>query len=118
MNTSSWEPIFKNVENGFCIYQLKRDPPLAQAMYLGSKGLAQFGINLSKTDFEMVYAESLDKSKASEDILGHLFRRFNLDIPDDYRGHSLSVGDIIGLKTGGNVKFFMVESIGFAEYHF
>lgn len=46
-----------------------------------------------------------------EGLLEWVFRKFNVDLPEDFRGHSLSVGDVI--KVGD--RYFKVESVGFKE---
>ena len=41
--------------------------------------------------------------------------QFNINRPEDFRGHSLSVSDIVALKVGGVVSCHYVDSIGFKE---
>ena len=41
--------------------------------------------------------------------------QFNTARPEDFRGHSLSVSDIVALKVGGVVSCHYVDSIGFKE---
>ena len=44
-----------------------------------------------------------------------MFVRFNFNHPADFRGHSLSVSDIVALNTGGEVSCHYVDSVGFVE---
>jgi len=49
----------------------------------------------------------------------HQHRRalvFNLSRPQDFEGHSLSVGDVIALKRNGEVSVHYVDSIGFSAH--
>ena len=48
-------------------------------------------------------------------MLESLYTKFNIDHPEDFTGHSLSVSDIVALKTGGVVSCHYVDSVGFAE---
>lgn len=48
-------------------------------------------------------------------VLEDLYARFNLDRPDDFRGHSLSVSDVIVLKQGGQVGSYYTDSFGFEK---
>jgi len=48
-------------------------------------------------------------------MLEGLYTKFNVDQPEDFRGHSLSVSDIVALKTDDVVSFHYVDSIGFRE---
>ena len=53
----------------------------------------------------------------AEDIssLDMIYQRFNVDHPADFKGHSLSVSDIVALKQNGVVSCHYVDSIGFRE---
>ncbi len=53
--------------------------------------------NFSLDDYKEVYSGSLLKNKYDENNLEELFNIFNLDRPDDFTGHSLSVSDIVEL---------------------
>ena len=44
-----------------------------------------------------------------------LYTRFNIDHPEDFRGHSMSVNDIVALKVVGEVSFHYVDSVGFQK---
>ena len=44
-----------------------------------------------------------------------LYQTFNIDHPEDFRGHSLSVSDIVALKEQGVVSYHYVDSIGYTE---
>lgn len=48
-------------------------------------------------------------------MLEGLYTKFNVERPEDFRGHSLSVSDIVALKTDAVVSFHYVDSIGFQE---
>lgn len=47
--------------------------------------------------------------------LDDIFERFNIDRPEDFRGHSLSVSDIVVLNEGGKVTAHFVDSISFEQ---
>ena len=44
-----------------------------------------------------------------------LYVKFNIDHPNDFRGHSMSVSDIVALKVAGEVSFHYVDSVGFQK---
>ena len=48
-------------------------------------------------------------------MLEDLYTKFNIQHPEDFRGHSLSVSDIVALKQNGVVSCHYVDSFGFAE---
>ena len=43
------------------------------------------------------------------------YHMLNTDHPEDFRGHSLSVSDIVALKEQGVVSYHYVDSIGYTE---
>ncbi len=54
----------------------------------------------SKDDYKLVYEGELNDEIASQDtdwILEKLFSIFNIGRPEDFKGHSLSVNDIVVL---------------------
>ena len=52
--------------------------------YLESKG-----IDVARENYDLVYIAPLEDGTSLEDI----YTKFNIDHPDDFRGHSLSVSD-------------------------
>ena len=49
------------------------------------------------------------------ETLEDIYRRFNIDHPEDFRGHSLSVSDVVVLHENGADTTYYVDSIGFRE---
>jgi hypothetical protein len=47
--------------------------------------------------------------------LDAIFEKFNIDQPEDFRGYSLSVSDVIVIKHSDLVKAYYVDAIGFKE---
>lgn len=57
-------------------------------------------IDYDKDDYKNVYEGELNEEIAKEDktwILERIFTIFNISRPDDFKGHSLSTGDIVVL---------------------
>lgn len=63
--------------------------------------------------YDLLYSGEVTCGKDWSDgqVLERLFRIFNFDHPADYKGHSLSISDIICLD---GVKFYYCEPVGFA----
>ena len=55
------------------------------------------------------------KERRINQLLEDIFEAFNMDKPDDFKGHSLSVSDVIALKTKDGIRFYFTDSIGFKE---
>lgn len=49
------------------------------------------------------------------ETLEDIYTRFNIDHPEDFKGHSLSVSDVVVLHEKGSDTAYYVDSIGFKE---
>lgn len=67
--------------------------------------------------YELVYSASLSSADVRDQaaILESLYARFNLDRPEDFHGHSLSVSDVIALKQNGRLTCYYTDSFGFQK---
>ena len=97
----------------FKILQLKRE--FTDYMFMGYEYAKSHGFSLSH--YEEVYDDQMpyDGNSAFCDLdsfLESIFVMFNMDRPDDFKGHSLSVSDLIELEDGS---VFYVERFGFEK---
>lgn len=53
--------------------------------------------------YEVVYHGSISVYEDVDRQLEDLYVKFNIDHPNDFRGHSMSVSDIVALKVAGEV---------------
>lgn len=102
-------------DDKYLIYQLKNVPEARDIRYHPLDFLRHFNINTDKindTIYECVYSGVLNKGVSLEDI----FYRFNCDIPDDFKGHSLSVSDVIVIQPAkGKATAYYCDSFSFVE---
>jgi DNA repair protein RadC len=64
----------------------------------------------------MVYTAPLtDFNGNQSQTLNRLYEKFNINHPTDFKGHSLSVSDMVALKVNGKLSFHYVDSFGFTE---
>ena len=100
--------------DGYAIYQLSSKPenhPLRFA------GLSELNEPVQKDHYDLVYTGFLNKGIPADPnpLLERLYERFNLNRPEDFHGHSLSVSDVIVLKRGNEIRSFYTDSFGFQE---
>ena len=95
----------------FLIYQLKEDAPNE----LRFANLREIGGNPDKENYVAVYMGLTEKITDPIETLDKLYNDFNLNLPKDFKGHSMSVSDVVALKIDGEVTFHFVDSIGFKE---
>lgn len=99
----------------YAIYQLKRDDATADWRFMNSEYLQKKGIEPQYENYELVYTGALTKDGSQVEKLEDLYRVFNIEHPQDFTGHSLSVSDIVALKQAGVVSYHYVDSIGYKE---
>lgn len=95
----------------FGIYQIKDDSPGENYAFMNMRFIESHGMQIKKEDYKLVYVGDLSGNMSLEDI----FERFNIDRPEDFRGHSLSVSDIVVLNDGEKVTAHFVDSISFEQ---
>lgn len=103
--------------DGFAIYQLKQTEETLDLRFEPLVRLQLNGMTIDRANYECVYTAPLpaDAPKAPHDSLNALYEQFNMDCPADFRGHSLSVSDVVALKQGGQLTCHYVDRWGFAE---
>ena len=95
----------------FGIYQIRDDSPGENYAFMNMSFIESHGMKIKKEDYKLVYVGELSGNMSLDDI----FERFNIDRPEDFRGHSLSVSDIIVLNDGKKVTAHFVDSISFEQ---
>ena len=102
-----------NTADSFIIYQLRDNDNTAQLRFKNAEYLEKKGLSIEKGNYAAVYAGNLDRRGDTQDRLDALYETFNIRRPEDFRGHSLSVSDIVALKQNGVVSCHYVDSQGF-----
>ena len=105
------------------IYQLKHNPELDHLRFEGTESLKRMGITKNNFDaikpenYELIYVGELSElqEQTQGETLEVIYEKFNIDHPEDYRGHSLSVSDIVVLHQNGENSAHFVDSFGFTR---
>lgn len=105
------------------IYQLKPNPELDSLRFEGTESLKRMGITKDNFDaikpenYTLLYVGELSELQKETQgaTLEAIFEKFNLDHPEDFRGHSLSVSDIVVLHQNGQNTAHFVDSFGYTE---
>ena len=94
----------------FSIYQVPAGPEGRDFRYRSYEELQAAGLAVDRKNYALVYTAPLDKKTTLEDI----YRTFNADDrPAGFRGHSLSVSDVVVVNRGGKEEAHYCDSIGF-----
>ena len=101
-----------SVEHGrYVIYQINEEAVKDNYMFMGFELVKSRGIEVRGEDYSLVYGGRLSGNAT----LGMLYDKFNIDHPEGFRGHSLSVSDVVVMNRGGKVRAYYVDSIGYTE---
>ena len=95
----------------FSIYQIKGGDETRDFRFEPYDRLQAAGNVVDKANYELVYSAPLAPETSLEDI----YTRFNIDHPKDFKGHSLSVSDVVVLHQDGQDAAHFVDSVGFRE---
>ena len=95
----------------FSIYQIKGGDETRDFRFEPYDRLQAAGNVVDRANYELVYSAPLAPETSLEDI----YARFNIDHPKDFKGHSLSVSDVVVLHQDGQDAAHFVDSVGFRE---
>ena len=94
----------------FSIYQVPAGPEGRDFRFRSYEELQAAGLAVDRKNYALVYTAPLDGKTTLENI----YRTFNADDrPADFRGHSLSVSDVVVINRGGKEEAHYCDSIGF-----
>ena len=95
----------------FSIYQLKRGDETRDFRFEPYDRLAATGRTADRANYDLIYTAELTPGTSLEDI----YNRFNIDHPKDFKGHSLSVSDVVVLHQNGQDTAHYVDSSGYRQ---
>ena len=105
------ETLLLHGESGrFAIYQMDTGGEHTY-QFMGFESAQKLGYSIDGKDYRMVYAAPWTPTITLDDI----FERFNINRPNDFHGHSLSVSDVIVINRTAETKAYYVDSFGFEE---
>jgi len=104
-------PELPQEKDTFSIYQLKRDDETVDLRFEPYDRLTAAGHTVDMANYDRIYIADLAPGTSLEDI----YTRFNVDHPKDFKGHSLSVSDVVVLHQNGQDTAHYVDSIGYKE---
>ena len=103
---------FESPQQGsFSIYQLRNEDSTSDYRFEPYDRLQAAGRTVDKANYTEVYAAPLSAGTTLEDI----YRTFNVDHPADFKGHSLSVSDVVVLHQNGHDTAHYCDSVGFQQ---
>lgn len=105
------EELMFDGEERFAIYQINHESKAMEYQFMGMDFVKSQGMEVTAGDYQCVYSGILQPS----DNLDTLYSVFNQNHPADFRGHSMSVSDVVITNRNGDLRAFYVDSFGFTE---
>ncbi len=100
-----------STQRQFSIYQLKQSDDLHGIRFESFDYLQKNGIKCDIRNYDLVYSDRMRPNETLE----NLFYKFNMEHPKDFKGHSLSVSDVIVVKERDKSTAYYVDSFGFKQ---
>ena len=95
----------------FSIYQIKGGEETRDLRFEPYDRLIATGHRVDPKNYALVYSAELTPGASLEDI----YTRFNIDHPKDFKGHSLSVSDVVVLHQNGQDTAHYVDNFGYKD---
>ena len=107
------EAFLTAINDTYAILQLKEGEETRPMRFISYEALRRSGNQAEIERYDLVYVAPLLPYKDQNTMLDSIYEKFNIAHPSDFYGHSLSVSDIVAIRTNGQVSCHYVDSIGF-----
>ncbi len=99
------------------IYQIDHKRDVNNAMFMSFEKLEHF---LGSTKIDSSIYDKIYESEMDEVSLEIIYTKFNIERPSDFKGHSLSVSDVVQVTGSKKIAdgFYFCDSIGFKKIDF
>lgn len=98
--------------NQFAIYQMKAESKNREIRFRPYQELRNMGIKVQCVKYEQVYLGMMQPGDTPASIVLRIEQRH----PRNFKGHAISIGDVLVLNQDGTVNFYYVEKNGFTEF--
>ena len=104
----------EKAQGRFQIYQLPSGDKYHGIRFADMDELKAEGVQLNHEDYELVYEGIVGEFRGNA-TLEALYTQFNTNHPEDFRGHSLSVSDVVVIDIDGEQTAYYCDTAGFVE---
>ena len=97
-NEEKLQAFLDSTTDAYAILQLRRTDETVYERFESYEALKRQGKEPDIDHYDVVYIAPLSSYTDQTAMLEGLYTKFNVDRPEDFRGHSLSVSDIVALE--------------------
>ena len=105
------ELLYTDTADRYAIFQIDENGKGREYLFFNMDFIQKKGMEVEGSDYELIYSGRLGQ----REDLNTIYEKFNLNHPEGYTGHSLSVSDIVVINRGGQVSAHFVDSFRFTE---
>ena len=91
--------------NQFAVYQVKEDAAYRHLRFRSYDELLQKGFRVDVANYQQVYLSQMAPGDTAETVV----RRFRTKLPRTFKGHTISVSDVIVMNQAGEVSSYFVD---------
>ena len=114
-NNGRLEAFLDSAGDNYAILQLRDIEDTRMERFSSLRMLERMDMEVNIDHYEVVYIAPLPIHTNRPAFLESVFEKFNLDRPEDFKGHSLSVSDIVAIRENGAVSCYYCDSTCFQE---
>ena len=92
------ERFFDSQSDSYAIMQLDSSKVTPFEPFSSLRLLEKYGLKPNAEHYNIVYTDTLPAYQNIHVFLESVYSRFNMDRPEDFKGHSLSVSDIVAIR--------------------
>ncbi|MDO4976999.1 MAG: JAB domain-containing protein [Eubacteriales bacterium] len=105
------DPFLTNTSDQYAIYQLDPKDKEIPYRFMNTTYIERNDLHIRVGDYRQVYHGAIEPGMTLDTI----YEKFNLSHPEDFKGHSLSISDVVILRKDGEEKAYYVDNFGFKE---
>lgn len=98
-------------ERTVTIYQLNDTKEASEMRFMRLEYIQKSNLSIDIGKYNEIYTCPMKGGESLEDV----FARFNVDRPADFKGHSLSVSDVVSIRENGKDTAYFIDCFGFKE---
>ncbi len=104
----------EKTQGKYQIYQLPDGDKYHSVRFEGMDQLKKLSVQINQDDYELVYEGEVGEFRGNV-TLEAIYTQFNTNHPEGFRGHSLSVSDVVVIDIDGERTAYYCDTAGFTE---